>query len=61
MSEIPFDDDEERPPLAPEVDQARIAAAVREILEAGCSTPPPAWPGCTPRSSPGSTTHPTGT
>jgi GTP cyclohydrolase IA len=34
MSEIPFDDDEERPPLAPEVDQARIAAAVREILEA---------------------------
>jgi len=34
VSDIPFDDDEERPPLAPEVDQARIAAAVREILEA---------------------------
>lgn len=34
MSAVPFDDDEERPPLAPEVDQARIAAAVREILEA---------------------------
>ncbi len=34
MSEIPFDDHEERPPVAPEVDQARIAAAVREILEA---------------------------
>lgn len=34
MSEVSFDDDEERPPLAPEVDQQRIAAAVREILEA---------------------------
>ena len=34
MSEIPFDDAEERPPLAPEVDQARIATAVREILAA---------------------------
>jgi len=34
VSEIPFDDEEERPALAPEVDQARIAAAVREILEA---------------------------
>jgi len=34
VSAVPFDDDEERPPLAPEVDQARIAAAVREILEA---------------------------
>jgi len=34
MSTISFDDDEERPALAPEIDQARIAAAVREILEA---------------------------
>jgi len=32
MSAIPFDDDEERPPLAPEIDQERIAKAVREIL-----------------------------
>jgi GTP cyclohydrolase IA len=34
VSAIPFDDEEERSPVAPEVDQARIAAAVREILEA---------------------------
>jgi GTP cyclohydrolase I len=34
MSAISFDDDEERPPLAPEIDQDRIAKAVREILEA---------------------------
>jgi len=34
MSTVSFDDDEERPPLAPEIDQARIAEAVREILEA---------------------------
>jgi len=32
VSAVPFDDEEERPALAPEVDQARIAAAVREIL-----------------------------
>ena len=34
MSVIPADADDERPALAPEVDQPRIAAAVREILEA---------------------------
>ena len=34
MSVIPADADDERPNLAPEVDQPRIAAAVREILEA---------------------------
>jgi GTP cyclohydrolase IA len=34
MSTISFDDDEERPPLAPEIDQDRIAKAVRDILEA---------------------------
>lgn len=34
MSVIPADADDERPDLAPEVDQPRIAAAVREILEA---------------------------
>ncbi|HEX4902892.1 MAG TPA: GTP cyclohydrolase I FolE [Acidimicrobiales bacterium] len=34
MSTISFDDEEERPPLAPEIDQDRIAKAVREILEA---------------------------
>jgi GTP cyclohydrolase I len=34
VSEIPFDDEEERPPLAPEIDQVRIVAAVREILAA---------------------------
>ena len=34
MSVIPFDDEDERPHVAPEVDQERIAAAVREILEA---------------------------
>ena len=34
MSTISFDDEEERPPLAPEIDQDRIAKAVRDILEA---------------------------
>ena len=34
MSVIPADADDARPALAPEVDQERIAAAVREILEA---------------------------
>ena len=34
MSVIPSDAEDERPTLAPEVDQERIAAAVREILEA---------------------------
>jgi len=34
VSVIPADADDERPNLAPEVDQPRIAAAVREILEA---------------------------
>lgn len=34
MSVIPADADDARPPLAPEIDQERIAAAVREILEA---------------------------
>lgn len=34
MSVIPADADDERPALAPEVDQPRVAAAVREILEA---------------------------
>lgn len=34
MSVVPADADDERPALAPEIDQPRIAAAVREILEA---------------------------
>ncbi len=34
MSFIPSDAEDERPALAPEVDQERIQAAVREILEA---------------------------
>ena len=34
MSLVAADADDERPPLAPEVDQLRIQAAVREILEA---------------------------
>ncbi len=34
MSVIPSDEDDARPALAPEVDQPRIEAAVREILEA---------------------------
>ena len=34
MSTIPADDDDVQPALAPQVDQARIQAAVREILEA---------------------------
>ena len=34
MSVIPADADDERPALAPEIDQPRIAAAVREILGA---------------------------
>lgn len=34
VSIVPADAEDERPPLAPEVDQERIAAAVREILEA---------------------------
>ena len=34
MSIIPSDADDARPALAPEIDQQRIAAAVREILEA---------------------------
>lgn len=34
MSVIPSDAEDERPALAPEVDQERIQAAVREILEA---------------------------
>jgi GTP cyclohydrolase I len=34
VSVIPADADDERPALAPEVDQPRVAAAVREILEA---------------------------
>jgi GTP cyclohydrolase I len=34
VSVIPADADDQRPALAPEIDQERIAAAVREILEA---------------------------
>ena len=34
MSVIPADAEDERPALAPEIDQPRIQAAVREILEA---------------------------
>ena len=34
MSVVPADAEDERPALAPEVDQARIRSAVREILEA---------------------------
>lgn len=34
MSVIPSDAEDERPALAPEIDQPRIQAAVREILEA---------------------------
>jgi GTP cyclohydrolase IA len=34
VSVIPADAEDERPALAPEIDQARIQAAVREILEA---------------------------
>ena len=34
MSYVPSDEEDERPALAPQIDQERIRAAVREILEA---------------------------